>query len=282
MNVTAITLITRSHELSLDKTLNRLKTSKMVDGLALFGAQTVNPDNPISDYDLLILVRNPPILIFQMLTHIDGRMADVVFVETDTVDTLLTLDEPVTATSIEGMLMLKIHQAQIVYDASGRLERVRQYTLNRIQSNRWLLPSPANSLYGAWFWQNHLLFHVKRMVQSKDPVYLTAVDMMLLSGVSDLCRIYYQVHNLPWQGEKDAVRYLQTDDPYYLNLLRACLAETNRVRKVSLYEELVTQTLAPIGALWTPGITAVYLRDASLHPVQVSEALLFWESLLSE
>ena len=33
--------------------------------LALFGSQTLDPDNPVGDYDLLILVCDPPVSIFQ-------------------------------------------------------------------------------------------------------------------------------------------------------------------------------------------------------------------------
>jgi hypothetical protein len=180
------------------------------------------------------------------------------------------------------MLMLKMQQVQIVYDASGRLDRVRQYTAQRIQSGDWLLPSPESTLYADWFWRNHILFHVKRMAQSSDPIYLTAVDMMLVSGLSTITRIYFRTHNLPWQGEKAAVRYLQTHDAAYLALFRAWLAATDSKRKITLYEQLVAETLAPIGPLWTPGITAIFLRDSAGHPAQVAEALSLWETLLGD
>jgi hypothetical protein len=280
MNVTPMTSMTRSHTLTLDETLERLAASPLVDGLAPFGSRTVDAGDPVSDYDLLILVQDPPVRIFQMLTHIDGRIADVVFVETETVDHLLERDEAVESTSTEGRLMLKMRAAQIVHDASGRLERVREYTLQRIQSGHWLLPTPESDLYAAWFWKNHFLFHVKRMAQSRNPIYHTAADIMLLGGLSDLCRVYHNVRSLPWEGEKAALRYLQIHDPDYLKLLQACIAETDRLRKIRLCERLVTQTLALVGPLWTLGITSAYLRDAALHPGQVREALTFWESLL--
>jgi hypothetical protein len=105
--------------------------------------------------------------------------------------------------------------------------------------------------------------------------------MMMLSGLSEVCRAYYTVRHLPWQGEKEAIRYLQDHDPGYLALFRECIAAVDRARRLNLYEQLVVHTLAPVGKPWTPGITAVYLRDTDQHPTHVDTALAFWESLLT-
>ncbi|MEM7031859.1 MAG: hypothetical protein AAF629_20055 [Chloroflexota bacterium] len=280
MTITPFTPETQSYHLSLNETLNRLKASDIVAGLAFFGSRTLHPDNPVSDYDLLVLVPEMPYPIFQMLTHIDQRMADVVFVEVETVDKLVTLDHPVIPRSPEGMLMLKIRQAQIVYDASGHLEKAYQATLQRMQSDHCFVSMTDSHLYAAWFWENHGLFHIKRMIQSDDPVYLMAVDMMLIRGLSSICHIYYQIHDLIWEGEKAAIRYLQSEDPAYFELFQACLQEMDRKQKALQYEQLVKETLKPVGSLWQPGITTVYLRDTALQPTHTNEVLQYWEHLL--
>ena len=61
------------------------------------------------------------------------------------------------------------------------------------------------------------------MARSGNPVYQTAVDMMLIVGLAEICRSYYRVRNLPWEGEKATVRYLQEHDADYLALLRECI-----------------------------------------------------------
>jgi hypothetical protein len=121
---------------------------------------------------------------------------------------------------------------------------------------------------------------MKRMIQSTDPVYLTAVDMMLATGLSGLGRAYFTVRNLPWEGEKAAVRYLQEHDPGFLAQLRDCFAEADRVRKLGLYEKLVEQAIAPAGDLWQPGMAAVTLRDPDQNTKHLELALQFWEDLL--
>jgi len=274
-----ITQNTVSASLTFDEALAHLAASERVDGIALFGSRASDDSDPISDYDVLLLVANAPVRIFQMLTHIGGRMADVVFVEAATADRWLATPNAVSAASFEGMFLLKMQTAQIVYDASGRLRRV-QHLVTRDKPNRdWFLPSVYPDVYAAWFWQNHGLYHMKRMAQSDDPTYRTAVDLMMLSSLSGVCRAYYCVRHLPWQGEKAAIRHLQQHDPEFLALLRECLAAVDRAHKLDLYEQLVSYTLAPVGTVCTPGITAVYLADPSQNIAHIETALSYWESL---
>ena len=271
-----------SNHLTLEEILARLEKARVVDGLALFGSRKIAPTNPVSDYDLLILVADPPVRIFQMLTHIAGRMADVVFVETAMADALLEDRQPVAAVSFEGMFLQKMLSARIVYDASDRLARVQRYAQAQHPANRLLLPSTESDLYSVWFWFNQSLIHLKRMIQADDPVYLTAVDLMLMGGLSGICRAYFQVRHLAWEGEKAAIRYLQSADPAFLDLLHACIAQTDRAQKLALYEQLVAQALAPVGTLWTHGLTAVFLSDAPQSASRLESALQFWQDLLED
>lgn len=110
-------------DLSLDETLERLANAEDIDRLALFGSRLGEESNPISDNDLPILLHETPAHIFQMLTHINGRMADVVFVEADAVDKLLTLDEPIEPPKRSHYLVQKMLVADIVYDPSHRLSQ---------------------------------------------------------------------------------------------------------------------------------------------------------------
>jgi hypothetical protein len=163
-----------------------------------------------------------------MLSHIDGRMADIVFVLTTVADRLLAGDSPAAANTNDGRFLLKMQTAQIVYDASGRLARAQ--TLAR--QGGWLAQVSYADQSGAWFFLNHGLFHIKRMAQADDPLYQTAVDLMLYGGLSNICRVYCQVRDLPWEGEKAGLRYLEQHDPAYLARLRDCLASGDRARKV--------------------------------------------------
>lgn len=275
------TRTTQSHTISLERVLARLAAKEGIDGIALFGSRARNAADPISDYDLLLLVHAPPVDIFQMLTHINHRMADVVFVETAAADRLLEQKERVHARSPEGMLLQKMRRAEIVYDPKRYLARTQKYAQAFSAIEHRLLSATPTELYGIWFWLNHGLSHMQRMVQSSDPVYETAIDLMLSTGLSSICRNYFQIRDLPWQGEKDAVRYLRMHQPRFLTQLRSCLETTERRQKIGIYAQLVEETLKPIGPLWHGGITAVWLRNQPQQAAELDKALTYWDALLA-
>ncbi|MEM7127297.1 MAG: hypothetical protein AAF702_13275 [Chloroflexota bacterium] len=269
-----------SHTLRFDDLIARLQNSAFVDGLLSFGSRATDTISPISDYDLLILVNQIPVGIFQMMTHIDGRMADVVINRTSMVTELLAQVQPVPATSMEGYFLQKVKLGEILYDKTGLLTKAKQYIAESSKTAEWLNPVSDQARYASWFWPNVGLYHIRRMVQSNDPIYETAVDMMLMGGIGSICREYFQIRNLPWQGEKVAIRLLEKQDPGFLALFRECVDESDRRKKVDLYTQLVERAIAPIGPLFAPGITAVCLEDRSQQPARVEEALRFWEELL--
>jgi hypothetical protein len=271
--------------LTLAETLCRLSAAQTVDGLALFGSQRSKVGAPedqpsISDYDLLVLVKELPVAIFQLLTSIDGRMADVVFYPTTLVDQLDQERKRVAATSFEGYFLQKMYRAQILADKSGRLARAQRYVQSQTDPVTLYLPTSASEQYHDWFWLNHSLVHIQRMAQSSDPIYLAAVDLMLMGTLASLCRIYYRLRNLPWEGEKAALRTLQVENPDYFILLQTTLSVSDRQAKLSYFAQLVSATLQPVGELWQAGTTAVYLRKPSEQPTLVTTAIEFWEALL--
>lgn len=272
---------TISYSLTFEETVRRLAAAPTVEGLAIFGSRPNNQENPVSDFDLLVLINAQPVAIFQLFTHIDGRMADIVIIHSETVARLLGLDETVTLRSAEGMLVHKVWGAEIVYDPSGLLNRLQLHVHRRSTVTDWLHFASEQEQYSTWFWQNHGLAHVKRMSQSTDPIYLTAADMMLMTGLAGLCRSYFVARQLLWEGEKAALRYLQEHDPNFLLAFQACFAMVDRKTKVAHFEQLLATALAPIAPLWNDGVAAVYLQDPAAMPTQVADALTHWESLLA-
>jgi predicted nucleotidyltransferase len=273
---------TLSTHLTLDEALARLAASEPVDGLALFGSRAAGSANAsaASDYDLLILVRSLPVGVFQVLTHIDGRLTDVVFATHAMVDRLLVDHLPVDGESVsartnDGRFLLKMATAQIAYDGSGRLARAQDYA----RRHPPVAEADYPAAYGAWFWLNHSLVHVRRMARSEDPEVLTAADLMLAAGLAEACRAYCLLRAIPWQGEKAALRNMRANDAAHLALVRECLAEADRPRRVALYQQVVAATLAPAGETWQPGLTVMMLDAPAFGTADLDTALNYWESL---
>ncbi len=269
----------RTNRLTLDEAVMRLSRQASVAGLAFFGARVAAQQDAVSDHDLLVLLDAPPITLFQSLTHIDGRMADIAFATVADAEHILANPRWKDWSLIQRLLMLKMAQARIVVDRSGLLARTQ--TLARAMAAAGALNAEADyaSRYGVWFWGNFVLAQVKRMAQSSDPVYQTATDMLLLTALSSIARDYFVMRAVPWEGEKTAIRWLSTQDPAFLQTLRECMACAERAAKIALFERLFARVIAPEGEVWDAACTAVFLAQPTNSPDDVTAGLSFFEAL---
>jgi predicted nucleotidyltransferase len=267
-----------SEQLSLEETLDVLARSALVDGIAEFGSRTAQASTPASDYDLLLLVRQLPRPVFQMLTSIQGRLADIVLVETTTADALLHSGELPQA-FFDQLFARKMQTARIIVDRSGRLGQVQQL----VRSAAWgamLAEARSNaSLSGIWFWQCFGLLQLERMAQSTDPLHQTAVDMLLTACLAGTWRNYFDIRALDWNGEKAALRYWSEHDPGYHQLVLACLRASGGHERLLAYRSLVEQTIQPIGRPLQRGETAVALAQPIATETDVALVLDYWDEL---
>ncbi len=269
-----------SDQLSLNETIEYLTQSALVDGIAEFGSRASQDVSAASDYDLLILLTSLPMRVFQLLTTIDGRLADIVLVETETADSLLATGERPTAL-FEALFARKMQTARIHYDRSGRLHRLQQL----VTSPTWDAPPAASAAMSAWpsiwFWQSFGLLQIERMAQSNDPVHRLAVDMLLAACLAGTWRSYFDVRALPWDGEKAALRYWMAHDVGYYQTVQRCLGAGDAQERLVAYRALVQQTIEPIGSILRLGETAVVLAQGAAEWEDVDAILRYWNSLFS-
>ena len=269
-----------SEHLSLSETITRLSQSPLVDGIAEFGSHTADHFSPTSDYDLFVLMTHLPLRVFQMLTTIQGRLADIVLVEAETADTLLaTATYPTTL--FETLFTRKMQTAHIRFDRSGRLKQLQHVVTSPAWQATATPAAPRTTWPAIWFWQSFGLLQVERMAQSQDPVHRLAVDMLFTACLSGTWRSYFDVRARPWDGEKAALRYWMEHDDAYFQTVQACLGATNRNERLRAYRALVQQTIQPIGAILRVGETAVVLAQAEHKDTEVHVMLRYWNSLFS-
>lgn len=272
------TSVSRSTTLTLEETIARLAGHDVVDGIAIVGSASQDAVTPASDYDLLVVLSELPAPIRIVLTSVDRRLTEVYVVSAETIERLLATDEPIPDDSDAGLLAGWLRAGRIAFDRAGRLDRAQR----RARAAQSPTPASEGQIYLAWFKINYNLKQTQRILMSDDPVYLMTVDMRLLYSLAELWVNYFHFRRLPWRGEKESIRHLAAHDPAYLDILRRCLAETDRRRKVALYEWLAELTLAPLGGPWAGDVTAVQLQaGADTRPEAVEQALAFWDGLLT-
>jgi hypothetical protein len=233
---------------------------------------------PASDYDVLVVLREMPVLLSVGLTYVDGRLTDVVFTTTATIDRLVQAEDKIGEHGFDTSIVHWLYSGHVAFDRTGRLEQLQR----KARSGDWLKPASDGELYPTWFGVNYNVLQTRRMLASDDPVYATAVDIRLLYTLAEVWFAYFRMRRLPWTGEKNAVRYLTEHDPDYLALFRQCLAETHRERRFELYMRLAAWSLAPLGGLWPEGSTAIQFEAGTdVRQETIESGLHFWESLIA-
>ncbi|HUT21572.1 MAG TPA: hypothetical protein VM366_20660, partial [Anaerolineae bacterium] len=208
----------------------------------------------------------------------DGTLTDLIFLRAAQIDEVLALEECVAEDGWLGQIVRGLEVGTILFDRDGRLAQAQAEA--RSQD---LLVRTEDAGYSAWFTINYNLAQTRRLLAADDAVYLATADLrMALYAPRDLVFGYFQLRGLRWEGDKAAVRHLTAHDPAYLNLLSRFLGEPNREVKCALYERLAALTVAPVGALWEEGETAMTFDGEKGTPDMVGAALSFWQGLLGQ
>ncbi len=270
--------------MTLEVTVERLARNRLVNGILLMGTTGTDALAPDSDYDILLVLDADPAPVRIVNTWVDGRLTEIYCTSSRAMQHIVSGGPTWPDSSEEAAVVRWLQAGRIVFDRAGTLVEARLRT-------QAATPHPAlaaHELYGVWQKVGYNLAQIQRYQMSGDATTREAVDWRLLYSVDEVKQAYFLVRQLPWRGEKHAIRYLATHDADFLDTFRRCLAETDRDRKVALYETLARAALAPVGELWERGST-VAVPGPGFGPSSgesadgtVESALAAWRDLIGE
>lgn len=263
---------------TLDDLIARLQQHATVNGILLMGSTATTP-TPDSDYDLLLVVNELPAPVHLILTDVAARLTEVYVQTPRQIDDLIKSEQPISTHTFDGALVRWLQTGRIVFDRHERLQRAQK----QLQFNPRLVPPDETERYSTWFRINYNVLQTRRMLHAADPWYHQAVDFRLLYSLPEVLIGYLKLRELPWQGEKWALRYIQEHDPMFFDLWQRCIAALDRTAKFALYEQMAAHALEPAGGMWPPGTTTVdFAGDADAQPEHVQVALQWWQQLILE
>ena len=268
-----------SHSLSVDEVVFRLARQAQVDAVLMMGSGASTILSPSSDIDLLVVLNGEPLAIFMVSTTIDQRLSEVYFMRAEELDVLLDQPKAVPDNSVAATRLRWIQSGQILFDRSTRLERSRAVLAGLAQSD-WLIPPTDEDIYAAWYANNYDLVQTKRLFLSNDPVMAIKVDLRMLFMLDQLWQRYFLVRRIAGMSQKMGIRWMMTSDAPFYTRFQACLAEGDRLKKFTLYQELARSALEPVGGLWPEEMTAVQLVSGA-DPRLAEKQLSLWESWLA-
>jgi predicted nucleotidyltransferase len=269
--------LSRTENMDLDEVIARLKQNDVVDGILQIGSMREERLKPHSDYDLLIVLREMPLPLHVLLTIIEGRLADIIFVRSSFVQAILSEDFEQASNDYEGILLEHIKTGTIAYDREDQLSQAQQ----RLSNAEWFHSASERTIYTEAVRSIHYNYQQnRRYLHSSDPIYQKALEIRLLYSLMQVIFGYVTVRRIPWQGEKKAIGYWQEHDADYLSLFEAYQQAENLEERFSIYTQMAERTLQPVGGLWPRNAVNVALEGDAWSPEDVKAAIDYWHSLI--
>src|SRR4051812_9639725 len=128
---------------TLDRVVANLSAHPAVDGVLAMGSTATGDLLPASDYDLLVVLPEMPVPLFLVMTTIEGRLSELYFATTPTLDRLLALDAPVPAHTFDATILTWLQSGKIMFDRWGRLSKLH----DKVAAGRWVDPPAELGVY---------------------------------------------------------------------------------------------------------------------------------------
>lgn len=270
--------------MTLDATVKRLANHRLVDGILLMGTTGTDALMPDSDYDVLLVLDVATAPVRMVNTWVDGRLTEVYCTTARAIRRITDSGRTWPEQSEEAAIVRWLQAGRMVFDRAGTLVQAQQ----RVHVEAPQPVPEVPELYGVWQKIGYNLAQIQRYLTSDDPATREVVDWRLLYSVDEVKQAYFLVRQVPWRGEKQAIRYLKAHDSDFLDTFRRCIAETHRDRKVALYAQLARKALEPVGEVWQRGSTVAVpgpgfgAIDESPSHTTVESALTVWRALIGE
>ena len=231
---------------SLQRIIEKLKLSSDVDAVFLTGSHGKKEAKPYSDIDLVIILKENKHELYSLYRWVDGVFADIFFFDLEDLRKI-GQNSGEFENEIYPVLFSWLKKADIQFDKSGILTALRQQTLN--------LEDIVEEKIKKNIWQKINYNHVanKRYFESKDPLYLEALELRLLYSTIEAVSGFLEFRGHAWRGEKEAVRRLTRDYPEFYKLFQSYCAAANLDERFKLYEQMVKTAFTDEYKMWTEG-----------------------------
>lgn len=243
---------------SLTKIIEKLQVSNGIDAVFLTGSHGVKESKSYSDIDLVVILKENKNNIYSLYRWIDGIFADIFFFDLADLErinkNINKLDNPT-----DGVFIDWLKKADIKFDKSGTLSGLKNVIKNSKES-------PLSNVSKDSFWQkiNYNFVTNKRYFESKDPLYLEALEVRLLYSVVEVICGHLSFKNIAWRGEKGAVTYLKNNHPDFYNLFTEYSKSSSLNVRFGLYTQMIDLVFTNEYKKWTENDEIIIKKDFSV------------------
>jgi len=229
----------------LSQIINNLGKHQDVDGVFVTGSQG-DEHKPYSDIDLVIILNKNDNKISSLYTWIGDKFADVFFFDLSDLENLFIKND-IEANSMSAIFIDWLLKATVYFDKSGILGKLK----NNSATKKFSIPVSEKQQFCQKI--NYNLVANTRYFQSNDPLYHVALEIRLLYSVSEILCAYFEFRNIPWRGEKTAIKYFRENDRDFYDKFISYTKASNLDDRFKVYQALVKSTFTDEYKEWVVG-----------------------------
>jgi len=251
---------------NLDKLVARLENNPRVVGIARYGSRRATDVSPGGDFDLFVFVKERPPGIESIHFYVGDIPVDV------NIRTLEDIwrNEPLTNIDIA------LADAEILHDKTGTLSR----EFGALHE-RWKQTS-SNLTEHEIVWHRFCQQHVLDKVRGRIVEEPLLCEFLLATNIYWLVQAYFSIRRIPYPGEKDALRRLESKEPQVYAEIQRFYVSHDLDEKLEISERLTELILAPIGGPWRRGELLAFGIDANVEQLQSKGRKAFSELFAME
>lgn len=240
---------------SLEQIIEKLKTNPDIDSVFLTGSYATKEAGPHSDIDLVIILQENHFGLRSLYHWIDGIFADIFFFDLADLQRISSTKD-IDWDSPDGNLASWIKKGEIKFDHSRILSALKKKVETLDQTGVVVKDKQS-------FWQkiNYNFIANQRYSESADPLYHEALELRLLYSTIELVCAYLALRDIPWQGEKAAVSYLQKNAPNFYAIFKQYLQAQSIEERFATYAKMFSLTLTEEYGPWGQEDQIVITKD---------------------
>ena len=256
----------------LENIIKKLETKHQVDAVFLTGSHG-SDKKPYSDIDLVIILDENKEKINSLYTWIDNKFADIFFFDHADLNRIENADI-LSANGMDAIFLTWLNKASISFDKSGKLFALKT-KINDLNKKVKILENEKRAFCHRI---NYNFIANKRYFESNDVIYHEALELRLLYSVSEIISGYFEFRDIPWRGEKNAIKYFKENDENFYKAFVNYTKAANVGGKFKFYTEMFFAVFAGgyekwlIGDILTQSKNQEYGDNASLKDYWTSMA----------
>ena len=255
---------------SLTTLIEKMKSSPRVKGIFTTGT-TISDLTPSNDIDLVVILDENKEGIKSVYTTIQDHFSDIFFFDIDFLNQLKNKHD-VFGNNFDGMFAEWLTKGEIEYDPENLLLALK----NELGENPPLQKVADSEKRDFWIKTNYNFIANLRYYNSGDELYKKAIEIRLLYSVVELLTAYFSFRDIPWRGEKVAVKYLEQNDQKFFSIFQAYFRSSSLEDKMKYYRELFSEIFFGEYQRWENDFIVTVSNQNQYDPKLIS----FWNQIV--